>query len=155
MEEQDSEDFFWQTYEKLPDSLKEALFSEENFNIISGICENNGLTDENTKSQIMKYVGRVLMGLMPIKEFPVILELELSLDSEKSRTVASDIDRQIFSRLRIELNKLYMENVAEKKDLSDNVKKEEPAKGKEGEKPVETPKPPAPQNKDTYREPTI
>ena len=153
MEEQDSEDFFWQTYEKLPDSLKEALFSEENFNIVSKVCEDNGIADEEAKSLMMKYVGRILMGLLPIKEFPIMLELDLNIDSEKARVIAGDIDRQIFSRLRIELNKLYMENIAEKKDLSDNVKKEEPVKPKEGEKQAEIPKPL--QNKNPYREPII
>lgn len=155
MEQRDSENFFWQTYEKLPDSLKEALFSEENFNIISKICKDSGVTDEEAKSLMMKYVGKVLMGLLPIKEFPIMLELDLNLDSEKARNIATDIDRQIFSRLRIELNKLYLENIAEKKDLSDNIKKEGPVKPKEGEKTTGIPKPPAPKNKDTYREPVI
>jgi hypothetical protein len=156
-DEQDSKDFFWQTYEKLPDSLKEALFSEENFNIVSAICEKNGITDEEVKSQVLKYVGKTLMGLLPIKEFSISIELELNLDADVASAISSDIDNQIFSHLRIELNKLYLEKVAEKKNISDNVivKKEEAIKPKEGDKPKEPAPAPAPKNADTYREPII
>jgi len=146
-EQENQKDFFWKTYEKLPDNIKEALFSEENFNIVSEICEANGLTEENSKSQLMKYVGKVLMGLLPIKEFPIILELELDLDSEKARNISWDIDRRIFSHLRISLNKLYTSNVAEKKELSDNTKKEGSVEKKEEVKPTNP--------KDLYKEPLI
>ena len=149
MEEQEnSKDFFWKTYETLPDNIKEALFDEENFNVVSEICEKNGITEEEIKSQILKYVGKTLMGLLPIKEFPIILELELNLDSETARNMSWDIDSRIFSHLRISLNKLYESNVAEKKEVVDNVKKEENKEVKQEEiKPKEESGP-----KDQYRE---
>lgn len=155
MEEQEnSKDFFWKTYETLPDNIKEALFNEENFNVVSEICEKNGITDEEIKSQILKYVGKTLMGLLPIKEFPIILELELNLDSETARNMSWDIDSRIFSHLRISLNKLYESNVAEKKEVVDNTKKEE-TKDKAEPKPEES-KPEKPANPgDGYREPLI
>ena len=155
MEEQEnSKDFFWKTYETLPDNIKEALFNEENFNIVSEICEKNGITEEEIKSQILKYVGKTLMGLLPIKEFPIILELELNLDSETARNMSWDIDSKIFSHLRISLNKLYESNVAEKKEVGDNTVKEE-IKGKSETKTEEIkPKEPAKPG-DQYREPFI
>jgi hypothetical protein len=140
-----TEETFWKTYETLPDNIKEALFSEENFNIVSEICEKNGLTDEETKNSVIKYVGRVLMGYTSIKDFPIILELELNLDSDKARNISWDIDSRIFSHLRISLNKLY-ENVAEKKEVGDNTKKEE----KKEETKTQTVNP-----KDPYKEPLI
>jgi hypothetical protein len=146
-EQQNSKDFFWKTYETLPDNIKEALFNEENFNIVSEICEKNGINEEETKSQILKYVGKTLMGLLPIKEFPIILELELNLDSETARKMSWDIDGRIFSHLRIALNKLYESNVAEKKEVGDNTKKEEK---KNEAKPKEETSP-----KDQYRETLI
>lgn len=151
MEEQEnSEDFFWKTYEKLPDNIKEALFSEENFNIVSKICEKNGITDEEIKSQVTKYVGKTLIGQLPIKEFPIILELELNLDSEKARDISWDIDSRIFSGLRISLNKLYSPDVAENKKLVDNNKEDQ--KGtEEGEKKTAEPV----NTKDKYKEPLI
>lgn len=151
MEQSNPKDFFWQNYEKLPESLKEALFSEENFNVVSDICEKNGITDEETKSQITKYVGRVLMGLMPIKDFPIMLELDLNLDTERARNITAEIDSNVFSHLRIDLNKLYADGIADNADLGDNTKKEaetKPAIKKEEIKPI-----PKVDNKDTYREP--
>ncbi|MFA5432388.1 MAG: hypothetical protein WC319_05880 [Candidatus Paceibacterota bacterium] len=153
MEEQEtSEETFWKTYEKLPDNIKEALFSEENFNVITSICEKNGITDEETKSQLTKYIGKTLMGLLPIREFPIILELELNLDTEIARNVSWDVDSKIFSHLRISLNKLYSPDVAEKKELVDNANREEQKeleneKGKTIESIVNP--------KDKYKEPLI
>jgi len=149
-EQKNQKDFFWKTYEKLPDNIKEALFSEENFNIVSEICEKNGITDEEIKSQLMKYVGKTLMGLLPIKEFPIVLELELNLETEQARNISWDIDSRIFSHLRISLNKLYTQNVAENKEVSDNVKKEGTEEKKEETKPKEPANP-----KDLYKEPLI
>jgi hypothetical protein len=150
MEEQEnSKEFFWKTYEKLPDNIKEALFNEENFNVVSEICEANGLSEEEIKSQILKYVGKTLMGLLPIKEFPIILELELNLDSETARNISGDIDRRIFSHLRISLNKIYSSAVAENKEVSDNTIKE----GSETKQEVKPSEPVNP--KDPYKEPLI
>lgn len=152
-EQENSEEFFWKTYEKLPDNIKEALFSEENFNIVSEICEKNGITDEETKSQLVKYVGKTLMGLLPIREFAIVLELELNLDTEVARNISWDIDSRIFSHLRISLNKLYSPDVAEKKELVDNTKKEEQAEPKTESLKEKIPQPVNP--KDRYKEPLI
>lgn len=172
MNEPNQEDVFWQDYEKLPDSLKEALFSDENYNIVNSICEKYGITDENVKNQIVKYVGKVLMGLLPTKEFAIMIELDLNLDSERAREIALDIDIQIFSHLRIDLNKLYMEKegvpqgpvpVADKKEMGDNKEKmvsaETPKQNTEKtekEKPAEPSETATPAtNKDLYRESII
>ena len=138
-----SKDIFWKEYEKLPDIIKDALFSEENFTIVSSICEKYNLKDDESKSQLMKYVGKTLMGKLPIKEFFINLELEMNLDTKRAREISDDIDRKIFSHLRIALNKLYNANVAEKDNLSDNKDKEKVA---EKEPPVEI------NNTDPYKE---
>ncbi|MFZ3054601.1 MAG: hypothetical protein WA091_01275 [Minisyncoccales bacterium] len=154
MENQESQkDQFWKTYEKLPDNIKEALFAEENFNIVSEICEANGLSEEETKSQLMKYVGKTLMGQLPIKEFPILLELELDLDTETARNISSDIDRRIFSHLRISLNKLYDSSIAENKEVSDNTKKEGSENKQEVKQEAKIKEPV--NSKDPYKEPLI
>lgn len=151
-EQENPEELFWKTYETLPDNIKEALFSEENFRIISDICEKNGITDEEVRSQLTKYVGRTLMGQLPIREFPIILELELNLETEKARDISWDIDSRIFSHLRISLNKLYATDVAEKKELVDNTIKEGEVKPDEQKEKVVTP---IVNPKDQYKEPLI
>lgn len=141
-----SKDVFWKEYEKLPDIIKDALFSEENFTIVSSICEKYNLKDDESKSQLMKYVGKTLMGKLPIKEFFINLELEMNLDTKRAREISDDIDRKIFSHLRIALNKLYTSNVAEKDILSDNKEEE---KGTEKKPPIEI------NNTDPYKESLI
>jgi len=151
-EQENPEELFWKTYEKLPDNIKEALFSEENFRIIADICEKNEIADEEIQSQLTKYVGKTLMGQLPIREFPIILELELNLETEKARDISWDIDSRIFSHLRISLNKLYSTDVAEKKELVDNTIKEGESKTEEQkEKPAET----VVNTNDKYKEPLI
>lgn len=117
-----SKEAFWRDYEKLPDIIKDTLFSEKSFNIISEVCEQNGLNDEESKSQLMKYVGKTLMGKLPIKDFFVTLELEMDIETQKAKTITKEIEGRIFSGLRIALNKVYSQNVAENTNLSNNKK---------------------------------
>ena len=142
----DSKEAFWKEYEKLPDAIKEALFSEENFEIVSDICEANGITSDESKSKLMKYVGKTLMGKLPIKDFFVTLELEMDMETNKAKAISREIDRKIFSGLRIALNKIYSTNIAENKIVSDNKR------NKDG---TEIPMPSKNEYKDPYKEPLI
>lgn len=142
----DSKETFWKEYEKLPDPIKEALFSEENFKIVSDICEANGITSDESKSKLMKYVGKTLMGKLPIKDFFVTLELEMDMETNKAKAISREIDRKIFSGLRIALNKIYSTNIAENKIVSDNKR------NKDG---TEIPIPSKNEYKDPYKEPLI
>ena len=142
----DSKETFWKEYEKLPDPIKEALFSEENFKIVSDICEANGITSDESKSKLMKYVGKTLMGKLPIKDFFVTLELEMDMETNKAKAISREIDRKIFSGLRIALNKIYSTNIAENKIVSDNKR------NKDG---TEIPMPSKNEYKDPYKEPLI
>ena len=153
-DQENSEEFFWEIYEKLPDNLKEALFSEENFKIVSEICVKNNIIDEEVKSQIMKYIGKTLMGLLPVREFSIIIELDLNLDATTARNVTSEIDRRIFSHLRISLNKVYVENIAENKKLSDNTK-EEGIENKGQISPLKKTEETTNNSTNSYREPLI
>ncbi len=121
----DSKEEFWEEYENLPEIIKDNLFSEENYDIISEICDANGLADENSKSQLMKYVGKTLIGKLPIKDFIVTIELEMELDAKVAKEISREIDKKIFSHLRIALNKIYSDpKVDNKVDLSNNKKTE-------------------------------
>jgi hypothetical protein len=150
MNQENSKEVFWNAYEKLPDELKDAIFAESTVENISKACTDNGLPEEQI-SEVSKQTGRVLMGLLSPREFPITLELELSLDSDQARKISWDIDRLIFSHLRISLNKLYTENIADSKKVSDN-KKEEGIENKEQAPKKEEQKS---DTKDQYREPLI
>jgi hypothetical protein len=150
MNEKNSDDIFWNAYEKLPDEIRDVIFSETTVEIISKICIDNGLPEELI-SEVSKQTGRVLMGLLSPREFSITLELELDIDANQARKIGNDIDRLIFSHLRISLNKLYTENIADNIKVSDN-KKEEGIENKEQPQKVEELKS---DPKDPYREPLI
>lgn len=123
MEQEYSKEFFWKTYEKLPEDLKEAVFSEKNNQILEKICAEMGL-DEEKASLVAKYTGRVLMGLLPLKEFPITLELELNVDEQTANKLAREINLAIFKDVRVSLDKLHGEkegHVPNEKDA--NIKK--------------------------------
>jgi len=149
MEQENSKEAFWNAYEKLPDELKDALFAESTTDNISKACTDNGLPEELI-SDVSKFTGKVLMGLLAPKDFPITLELELNLDSNQARKIAGDIDRTVFGHLRISLNKLYADSIAEKEKLSNN-KQEEGTEDKKQK--LETPE--TNSSADPYREPFI
>ncbi|MFA5080224.1 MAG: hypothetical protein WC472_01195 [Candidatus Paceibacterota bacterium] len=133
MEQEYSKDFFWDTYKKLPEDLKEALFSDKNNEVVGHICAQAGLDEEQTAG-IAKFIGRVLMGLLPLSEFPIIIELELNI----KQALASQINRQvyisIFKHLRVSLNKIndanfgYVDSFTSESDGKEEERKKEEAK---------------------------
>lgn len=103
--EEYTKEFFWDTYKTLPEELKEAIFDEKNNQIIYNICSKLGL-DENQSSIVAKYTGRVLMGLLPLKDFGVTLELELNADEFLATKITQEINFSIFKHLRLALSRL-------------------------------------------------
>jgi hypothetical protein len=131
-------------YEKLPPELQDAVFSEETANNIFDICSKNEI-EGSKMSEIAKYVGRVLMGLLPPEEFQATLELELNLDSKTAKNVARDINAFIFIPLKPFLAKLYNK-------VSEGEEKTEEEKFL-GEEEMEKQKLEERKKEDTYREP--
>ncbi|HOS88163.1 MAG TPA: hypothetical protein PL093_00475 [Candidatus Pacearchaeota archaeon] len=100
-----TKEFFWNVYKTLPEELKEAIFDENNNQIIYNICSQLGLNEEQA-SLVAKYTGRVLMGLLPMKDFGVTLELELNIDEGLANKIYQAIDSTIFKKLRLPLSRL-------------------------------------------------
>lgn len=130
----------WKLYQKLPDELKEAIFSSETANNIYDICLRNGIEDDRI-SEIARYTGRVLLGILPLDEFQKTLEKEIKIEKDKAKKVAREIDRFIFYPVKSSLEEIYKIEIAP------------PAKPKvtPPPKPPEE-KPKAPPKEDVYRE---
>lgn len=109
MNQEYSKEFFWDTYKKLPEDLKEALFSDKNNEIINHICIQSGLTEEQAAS-VAKFTGRVLMGLLPLDELPITIELELNISQDLAGQINRQIYISIFKHLRVSLNKINDKN---------------------------------------------
>jgi len=127
----------WKLYEKLPEELKEAIFSAETADNIWNICEKNKI---EKVSKVAEYVGQVLHGVLPPEDFQETLEKELKLEKDLAKKAAQEIDRFIFYPVKTSLEELYKIEIAP------------PAKPT-GITPPPEEKPPAPPSKDTYREP--
>ena len=125
-----TKDYFWEVYKQLPEELKDALFSDKNNEVISHICAQAGLNEEQT-ALVAKYTGRVIMGLLPLHELPITIELELNISQDLAGQIHKQIYISIFKHLRVSLNKINQKN----NDYTDSftsskdgiLKKEEPA----------------------------
>jgi hypothetical protein len=143
MVEEYTKEQIWKLYEKLPPELKEAIFSEETADNIWGICSRNGIEDERI-SEVARYTGRVLMGLLPPDELPETLEKELKIDKGIAKKISQEINRFIFYPVKTSLEELYKIEIA---PIAGVPTKPTAKKGME-EKPEERPK-----REDVYREP--
>jgi hypothetical protein len=117
-------------YEKLPEDLQEAIFSEKTANIIYNICLENGLKEKN--QEMAKYIGHVLIGLLPPGELQKKLEKNLEVSNDSAEKMAAEINSLIFFPLKESLENLYGIEI---KNYTGPLKE------------------PAPKTKDKYQEP--
>jgi len=127
----------WKLYEKLPDELKEAVFSGETADTIWDICDRNGVGEV---SEVAKYTGYVLTGVLSLEEFQTVLEKELKLEKDTAKKVAQEINRFIFYPVKPALEQLFKIEITSSAVPTEKSKPEEE-------------KSPTPSGKDTYREP--
>lgn len=126
----------WLLYEKLPKNLQEAIFSVETANIIGEIGERYNLKNEEI-SEIAKYVGYVLLGLLIPNEIEKTLKEDLNIENDLAKKISTEITQFIFSPIKESLEELYKIEIEIEKPL---VPEEKPLIEKKAT------------NKDTYRE---
>jgi len=134
-----SKEQLWKLFEKLPQELKEAVFSEETAENISEICARNKIEESEKISSVAKYTGRVLVGLLPPTDFQETLEKEVKLAKERAKRVAQEINRFIFYPVKSSLEKIHeVEITAPAKPLKATPRPEEkpPALPKEAKEDV-------------------
>lgn len=101
----------WKLYEKLPEELQEAIFSEETADAIGNICQRNKVSEEKVP-EVAKYAGRVLMGLLPPNEFEETLVKNVKLKGEVAKSVAREITRFVFFPVKEVLSQIYKIEIA-------------------------------------------
>ena len=144
MPEEYSKGQIWKLYEKLPEELREAIFSEETADSIWEICSRNGIEDERV-SEVARYTGRVLMGLLPPDELEETLKKELKLEKEVAKKISQEISRFILYPVKTSLEELYKIEIA---PIAGTPVRPPSRKKIEGEELKEKPK-----REDVYREP--
>jgi len=95
---------FWKLYEKLPQDLQDAIFSEETANNIYTICDRYQI-DEIPK--VAKIVGFILLGVLPPDELYETLVKELYIEPEVAKKATREIIRFILYPVRKSLEGLY------------------------------------------------
>ncbi|MDI6603386.1 MAG: hypothetical protein QME57_04780 [Patescibacteria group bacterium] len=139
----------WPLYEKLPEDLKETIFSEKTADTIYDVCTRNGLEEEKI-SEVAKYTGYVMLGLLPPDEFQKTLEEELKLENDLAKKVTLEITSFVFFPLKEELKALYKAEAGPFKAEVSSIKPEVAPASEI--KPLVEEKPKEPR-KDIYREP--
>jgi len=89
----------------LPESLQDAIFSDQTANIIRKTCVLRETEDHITT--VAKLTGLVLLGYLRPEQFSAEVQKETKIDRAKAEHIAHDVDAEIFSDVRLELKKLY------------------------------------------------
>ncbi len=130
-------DQFWKLQEKLPQELRDALWSPETGDDIHEVIERHDVDEHGQK--ISWLVGQVLIGLILPQEFAEALEKEIKLPKTLADAIARDINRLVFYPVKPALEQLHRMEI----EVTAKVVTPQP---EEQEKPEE------PRGEDRYRE---
>lgn len=121
-----------QMYDNLPEDLKEAIFGVEMSNIVEKIGRKHTLNIEQI-GDLANETGMVMLGVTHPDEFIINLTDRLKIDKEKSRTIAQEINEQIFKPVRDSLRKIH--NIREEEEQNQD-KVSETLKDKTGREDI-------------------
>lgn len=99
-------------YKKLPEPLKDAMFSPDVAEKMFEIGKKNGLTIEKT-GFMAEETGFIILGLTVPREFVGILSDRLEIDKDAAARIASDINHVILFPLREALKNAHNMEVGE------------------------------------------
>ena len=133
---------YWAIYEKLPQELKEAVFSNEVAEHIATACERNNVQE---MSQVAAAVGDVLMGVTKPSDFQQALQKEVGLQLSVAQAVAQELNRFVFYPVKAQLEDIHRVP-AEQPERAKDIGVATPRH--EGERRTATP--PEPQPEDDY-----
>ena|SRR3989344_1499363 len=130
----------WEIYDKLPQELQEAVFSEETASNVFDVCEQNGVEAVST---VAHYTGLVLMGLILPQEFSSTLETDVKLPKTLADAIARDINRLVFYPVKPALEQLHRMEI----EVTAKIVTPKPEEQPEGQEPEK-----GPSGEDRYRE---
>lgn len=136
----------WRLYLKLPEELREALFSTEVSDDIDSICARHH-TGQYV-SQITKEVSNVLFGVTTPESFQKQLE-DIGIEQSTAKDMAVEINRFVFYPVKSALEQLHNIDVTPKNKEDAEFTKEEIA----AQEPIADKKTEEAKGLDTYREP--
>lgn len=90
----------------LPDTLKEALFSSQNTDILQRICESQHISQEKIYS-VATMAGDVIFGFIHPEDLEKEIRTGLNLNQQISSVIATEINQKIFIPIKPEIDKMY------------------------------------------------
>lgn len=102
-----SKEELWELYENIPKDLQNTVFSEKTANVIYNTCNKNGIKDDKKISQVAKYTGYVLLGLVPPGKLRKTLEKEMKITKSAAQKISQEINRIVFLPIKQSLEDLY------------------------------------------------
>ncbi|OHA54225.1 MAG: hypothetical protein A2Z62_00460 [Candidatus Terrybacteria bacterium RIFCSPLOWO2_02_42_20] len=106
-------------YSKLPNDIKEAIFSVDVSDKIIDIGKKHKLAVDKI-GIIGNETSRVMLGVTHPNEFIGNLTERLEVDKEKARAIAGEINEQVFKKVRESLRKIHnMRDEAEEEKVAD------------------------------------
>ncbi len=106
MQQDYSKEQLWKIVDILPQELKHSIFSEDTADAISEACEKNDIEDQRV-SEVARYTGRVLMGILLPKDFEIALREKVGLSGEVAKNITSDISRLVFFPVKDAISDLH------------------------------------------------
>jgi hypothetical protein len=125
---------YLQRWTTLPDNLREAIFSQQNTDILWRICEDQHIPEEKIYI-IVTLAGDVIFGFLHPEDFAKEIRESLNLNPEIANSIAQEIDRKIFSPIKTDLEKVYSP-VSEIPETKPSIK---PKPGPEPTLPIQPP----------------
>jgi hypothetical protein len=96
-------------YEKLPDDLKAALFSDSVGSVIADLADKYHLDNR----MLAELVGYVMLGFLPPHQLQQRLRKMSGLNSKACDALFSDLDRLVFASISPSLDNLYSGRMGE------------------------------------------
>ena len=103
-----------------PEDIKDIITSFDTLDQLEAIGESNKLSNEQT-SKLGEVFTSVLIGITPIKDFSSKLIAYLSITVDAANKIASEIDQQFFSKVRISLEKAQSKTMLETHESKDTI----------------------------------
>ena len=98
--------------EKMPQDLREAIFSVDSENVIEAIAKKYGLQIDQA-GELADEIGLLMLGVTHPRDFVAKLAKRLGTDSETTRKITEEINSQIFSKVKESLKKIHSVEEAE------------------------------------------
>lgn len=102
-----SKEELWELYENIPKDLQSTVFSEKTADAIYNICKKNKIKEDKKISQVAKYTGYVLLGLVSPDKLHKTLEKEMKMEKNTAQKISQEINRIVFSKVKQSLEDLY------------------------------------------------